>query len=139
MRHISDHYLDYGCFRKGSTDDNETLQKETKKAYRSTNKQLSKIAPQLLSARAIIETNKDDVNCSHSRSQLLLSLRPVVVVDKSISAPSTAAEAVDSADRVSEVSRLVFLMEQDMEDAESAEDAERAILESLHPSTNVPT
>ena len=139
MRHISDHYLDYGCFRKGSTDDNETLHKETKKAYRSTNKQLSKIAPQLLSARAIIESNKDDVDCSPSRSQLLLSRRPVVMMDKNISAPSTAAKAVDSADPVSEVSRLVFLMEQDMEDAESEEAAERAILESLHPSTNFPT
>jgi len=60
MRHTKDHFLDYGCFRKGATDANETLHKATKKAYRSTNRHLSNVAPQLLSARTRIEISSED-------------------------------------------------------------------------------
>ncbi|CDF37391.1 unnamed protein product [Chondrus crispus] len=137
MRHISDHYLDFGCFRKGATDGNETLHKATKLAYRSTNKQLSKIAPQLLSARAIIETKKHDAHGSQSRSQLLLTRRPVVLSNKNMPEPCTAQEAAESVIPEGHVDRFVLLLEQDIEDTDSSEDAEKAITRSLQPSTNL--
>lgn len=45
MRHVEDHLTNFGCLRKGATDDNETMHKSTKVAYHSSNHHLSEIAP----------------------------------------------------------------------------------------------
>ncbi|PXF47993.1 hypothetical protein BWQ96_02184 [Gracilariopsis chorda] len=52
MGRIGHHLMNHGCIRKGGPDLNETLQKSTKKSYRSPNPRLDIIAPQRLGARA---------------------------------------------------------------------------------------
>lgn len=65
-------------------DGNETIYKSTKKAYKSTNKHLPKIEPQLLIARANIEAEggMDIAENSQVRSQLLISRQPVVLTER---------------------------------------------------------
>eukprot|EP00171_Calliarthron_tuberculosum_P022772 IDg22772t1 len=53
MRHIADHLLRFGCGRRGDTDRNETMHKDTKDCIDGTNRKLPQIAVQLLTMRTV--------------------------------------------------------------------------------------
>lgn len=53
MWHTRDHFLLFGCSRRGDTDENESLHKATKACYKATNKRLPEIATQLVAVRSI--------------------------------------------------------------------------------------
>ena len=51
MRHISDHFMDYGGVAWGTNDINETIHKYTKQAYILTMKNINIFPPQLIAIR----------------------------------------------------------------------------------------
>lgn len=68
MRHITDHFFDDSCIRRGATDDNDTIHKFTKKACGSTNKHLMSIVSQILKDRVHIENDSEQQGV-HSDSE----------------------------------------------------------------------
>ncbi|KAI0556717.1 hypothetical protein FGB62_429g01 [Gracilaria domingensis] len=73
MLHVADHLLDFGCIRKGSTDANETMNKMTKAGYSSTNEQIRRLAPRLLTAR--IKLLDEAIECPSRNSDTVLLAR----------------------------------------------------------------
>ena len=55
MHHVTDALTNYGCSRRGNSDANETLHKNAKRCYRSTNQHHIKLAEQLLQIRSIAD------------------------------------------------------------------------------------
>lgn len=134
MRHTSDHFFDYGCIRKGSTDQNETLHKYTKKAYRSTNKHLTSIAPQLLKSRVVIEQERvekqNNADSTQAQIQLLLTRTPLVkeIQENSM---TTGGRFIGDGDH------LRSLLEEARGSQSAPDDVETKIIHFLHPSSNL--
>lgn len=146
MRHVKDHIIDFGCLRKGSTDENEALHKTTKKAYASTNRHVLELAPQLLAARAAIECQRGDhesVVMGQIHARLLLTRQTAVAATERNVPPQTPAGDLHSAETAPSASlqprprnASFEALRSMISSTESVEAAEAAVENVLHPSTN---
>ena len=57
MWHMSDCISSFGCRRRGETDSNESLHKQSKSAYTATNKRITQLSAQILSVRNLSQSN----------------------------------------------------------------------------------
>ena len=73
MRHVQNQMFSFGSTRVGYTDQNEYMHKTTQKAYRSTDHERLKIAPQLLQSRVRLSVEENDLESRNpGEAQLLL-------------------------------------------------------------------
>lgn len=88
MRHVKDHIITYGCIRRGETDNNETLHRNTKASYPATNHKLRTIGEQLVKVRTAAEVEfhlqssadgvqGEEINSTELLATLLLRSVPV--------------------------------------------------------------
>ena len=140
MHHLFDHLVNFGCFRKGATDDNETMHKTTKKGYSCTNKKLVGIAPQLLSARVSLEVqeNKNDLNSPFSVAQtkLLLTRNPLACLQTEFDLHDLREDFETVQEELVAGTPISIMMARKVQGGLSPSATEAVINKIEHPSTN---
>ena len=140
MHHIFDHLFSLSCFRKGTTDDDETMHKATKKGYASTNKKLAQIAPQLLSARVSLELQEKSgaqIDCLNTRTRLLLTRNPLAALQNNCDPQDTQIENEAVTSDFVGGTAIGSVMANQMKSGMSPASAKTAVLTAKHPSTHV--
>lgn len=112
------------------------MHKETKRAYRATNKHLFEIAPQLSSARVKFECDRLENSSTsgglHSGSEVLQTRNPIVSAAQSDK--STEQRAFSSLSKKAEEIKLASFMAQRVTQGMFQFEADKSILAQRHPS-----
>lgn len=73
MYHVLDHFTSFGCVRRGFTDENETLHKETKEAHKATNNHMDSIEVQLIASRLKLFLRQLNVPQTRRRTVIVMT------------------------------------------------------------------
>lgn len=143
MHHLHQYLVDFGCARKGSTDENEKLHKISKWAYRATNKHLVNLAPQLLSARALVVAKEEEgqENIKKNLTTNSIALAQLLItrhIPSQVDAHCKETGEHHSTNEGQRTRNIAEDMQRTIPKTSTVEHAEQAILSALQPTTNGP-
>lgn len=141
MRHIRDDIISFACIRRGYTDMNESMHKETKTTYRSTNKQIHNIVFQLLKSSVPLRINSKEADPSYADMQA--AERTLLTQNSRVDYPQAEKSALVKSNTRNDESSAALSIDNEIQEIRrkvcglSPEDAEKAVDDFGHPSTSV--